>query len=141
MSLTVESETDEASFPWTDKKASDMQSDVAVTGNKITGSLNFIEGGLSPSGTLSGDGWFVALKWSDPEDGVTSLKVGLHPSASGMPDQECIDDPDRNGVFKIDPELNQKLVITQANDDGKKTVQEFKLAFTFLPAEDDSEGV
>lgn len=141
MSLTVESETDEASFPWTDKKASDMQSDVTVTGNTITGDLNFIEGGLSPSGTLSGDGWFVALKWSDPEDGVTSLKVGLIPSASGLEPQECIDDPDRNGVFKITPDLNQKLVVIQANDAGKKTTQTFDLDFTFLPADEDNEGV
>ena len=88
---------------------------------------------------MAGDGWFVALKWSDPEEGVTSLKVGLHPSATGMPDQECIEDTDRNGVFKITPELNQKFVITQANDSGKKTVQEFKLDFTFEP--EDNEGV
>lgn len=118
-----------------------MQSDVAVTGNTITGDLNFIEGGLSPSGTLSGDGWFVALKWSDPEDGVTSLKVGLIPSASGLEPQECIDDPDRNGVFKITPDLNQKLVVIQANDAGKKTTQTFDLDFTFLPADEDNEGV
>ena len=141
MSLVVESETDEASFPWTDKKASDMQSDVVVTGNKITGSLNFIEGGLSPSGTLSGDGYFVALKWSDPEDGVTSLKVGLNPSASGMSPQECIDDPDRNGVFKIDPELNQKLVLIQENATGTKMTQTFDLDFTYVEADDDNEGV
>lgn len=118
-----------------------MQSDVTVSGNKISGKLNFIEGGLSPSGTLAGDGWFVALKWTDPDTthGVTSLKVGLRPSASGMDLQECIEDTDRNGVFKITPELGQKLIIEQSNASGSKTRQVFDLDFEFLPADD--EGV
>lgn len=122
--LTVMSETDETVFPWTDKKASDMQSNVTVTGNKITGELKFIEGGLAP-GVLSGDGYFLALKWSNPAAGVTSLKVGLQPSASGMEPVECIDDLDRNGVFKIS-DKNQKLLVIQSNADHK-TKQVFDL--------------
>lgn len=118
------SETDETVFPWTEKKASDMQSDITVTGNKITGELKFIEGGLAP-GVLSGDGYFLALKWSDPAQTVTSLKVGLQPSASGMDLVECIDDTDRNGVFKISNK-NQKFVLVQSND-SKKTKQVFDL--------------
>ena len=118
------SETDETTFPWTDKKASDMQSDITVTGNKITGELKFIEGGLAP-GVLSGDGYFLALKWSDPAQTVTSLKVGLQPSASGMDLVECIDDQDRNGVFKISNK-DQKFVLVQSND-SKKTKQVFDL--------------
>ena len=119
-----------------------MQSDVAVSGNTISGKLNFIEGGLSPAGALAGDGWFVALKWTDPDTthGVTSLKVGLRPSATGMDLQECIEDLDRNGVFKISPDLNQVLIIEQANASGIRTRQVFDLDFTFLPAED-NEGV
>lgn len=118
------SETDETTFPWTDKKASDMQSDITVTGNKITGELKFIEGGLAP-GVLSGDGYFLALKWSDPAQTVTSLKVGLQPSASGMEPVECIDDTDRNGVFKIS-DKNQKFLVIQSNADHK-TKQVFDL--------------
>ena len=112
-----------------------------MTGNKITGDLKFIEGGLA-SGTLDGDGWFVALKWTDPDTthGVTSLKVGLRPSATGMDLQECISDLDRNGVFKITPYLGQKLIIEQSNGSGKRTRQVFDLNFNFLPPEDD-EGV
>lgn len=145
MSLIVASETDEASFPWTDKKASDMQSNVTVSGNVISGDLNFIEGGLSPDGPLAGDGWFVALHWTDPDSthGVTSLKVGLVPSATGMDLQECFSDTDRNGVFKITPELNQKFRAVQSNG-TKQTTQDFKLNFNFLPAadaDDDDEGV
>lgn len=124
--LTVESETDEASFPWTDKKASDMQDDIAIEDGKVTGTLFFIEGGLSPSGYLSGDGYFMALKWSDPDEEATSLLVGLVPSAgSGM--IECIDDTDRNGVFKISDPKTQKLKFITSNDDHK-TTQVFDLS-------------
>lgn len=113
---------------------------MTVEDGVITGDLTFVEGGLAESGTLAGDGWFLALKWSDPEEGVTSLKVGLVPSATGMQPQECIDDTDRNGVFKITPSLGeQKLVITQSDDNGKKTIQKFKINVNCLPA--DNEGV
>lgn len=102
-----------------------MQSDVTVTGNRITGTLNFIEGGLAESGTLSGDGYFIALKWSNPDQRATSLLVGLNPSAgSGL--QECIDDTDRNGVFKIS-NTSQKLKIISSNS-SKKTEQTFDLS-------------
>lgn len=123
-SLTVESETDEASFPWTDKKASDMQSNITVTGNKITGTLKYIEDGLSPSGPLSGSGYFMALKWSNPDAAATSLKVGLQPS-EGTGLVEAIDDPDHNGVFKV-ADKDQKLILWQTNA-TKSTKQVFDL--------------
>lgn len=103
-----------------------MQSDIVVADGKITGTLKFIEGGLSPAGPLAGDGNFLALKWSDPAEGVTSLKVGLRPSASGMDLIECIDDTDRNGVFKIS-DNNQKFIVEQFDGDHVN-VQEFDLS-------------
>lgn len=132
----MRSETDEAVFPWTDKKASDMQSDVEVHGNKISGKLKFIEGGLSPSGPLAGDGYFLALHWSDPDETATSLKVGLVPSASGMDLQECIDDTDRNGVFKISNPKSQMFKMVSSND-SHTTQQTFDLSGLVL----ESEGV
>lgn len=93
-----------------------------------------MEGGLSPAGPLAGDGYFLALKWSNPAAGVTSLKVGLQPS-EGTGLVECIDDTDRNGVFKI-ANSDQKLIIWQSNND-KSTKQVFDL--TSLTFED--EGV
>ena len=81
--------------------------------------MKFIEGGLSPSGPLAGDGYFLALKWSNPAAGVTSLKVGLVPSASGMDLIECISDTDRDGVFKITDPTTQVLKIIQSNADHK----------------------
>jgi hypothetical protein len=123
--LTVTSDLDETTYPWSDKTPGDFQEDVAVSGNKITGTLKFMEGGISPSGPLSGDGWFLALKWSNPAAGATSLKVGLQPS-EGTGLVECIDDTDRNGVFKI-ASKDQKLVLIQSND-TKKTKQVFDLS-------------
>ena len=104
-----------------------MQSNVAIKGDMVTGTLKFIEGGLSPDGPLAGDGYFLAMKWTDPAQTVTSLKFGLVPSASGMEPVECIDDTDRNGVFKSTPALRQDLVLIQS--DGTKTkTQRYTLA-------------
>lgn len=133
--LTLQSDLAGATYPWTDKHPSDFQSDVTVENGVISGELAFIEGGLSPSGPLAGDGYFVALKWSDPEQGVTSLKVGLIPSASGMDLVECIDDTDRNGVFKISN--NQQVLKVIQSNAGHETAQTFGLNFTFA---DEVEG-
>ena len=134
-SVTVQSEADDTTFPWTDKTPGDFQEDVTVSGNKITGTLKFIEDGLSPSGPLAGDGYFLALKWSDPDSDATSLKVGLVPSASGMDLIECIDDTDRNGVFKISNK-NQVFTMISSND-TQRTAQRFDLTgLTFAEPED-----
>lgn len=107
-----------------------MQSDITVTNGKVTGTLKFIEGGLAP-GVLSGDGYFLALKWSDPAVGVTSLKVGLVPSSSGMDLVECIDDTDRNGVFKITDKNNQIVKLVQSGG-GRVGIQELDLSGLIL---------
>lgn len=91
---------------------------MTVANGKVTGSLQFIEGGLAQSGPLAGDGYFLALKWSNPQETVTSLKVGIIPSqGSGL--VESIDDSDRNGVFKVTDKTSQDIVIIQR--DGKNT--------------------
>lgn len=106
-----------------------MQSDVTISGKNISGNLKFIEGGLAPSGYLAGDGYFLALTWSEPEEGITSVKVGLSPSVeSGL--VEGIDDPDRTIVAKVTPSMNQRAVFIQS--DGKASrAQYFNLNLTF----------
>jgi len=125
ISPTVESEADGATFPWTDKTPADMQEDITVTGDEITGKLKFIEGGLSPSGWLSGDGYFMALKFeADDWTIYDSVKVGLNPSqGSGL--VEIIDDPDKNGVFKI-KDTNQRFIV-ECTKDGETTVTSYGL--------------
>lgn len=135
--LTVTATTDGVEL-YGGKVASDLQSDIAIEGDKITGSLNFIEGGLAPSGYLAGDGYFMALTWSEPKqaENITSVKVGLVPSAgSGM--VEGIDDPDRTIVAKVDPALGQKFMIEQRNADGVRA-KYYDLELEFL--EPESEG-
>lgn len=84
-----------------DTLVSDMQTDVAVNGRKITGTLKYIEGGIAQSGPLAGSGNFMALKFlSDDWSQYTSVKIGLEPSVdTGL--VELINDPDKNGVCKV----------------------------------------
>ena len=49
------------------------------------------------------------------------------PSASGKPLIECIDDTDRDGVFKITNKDKQKIVIMQSGG-GRVNVQNFDLS-------------
>lgn len=87
-----------------------MQSDVTVSGNKITGTLNKLTSGQLV--TDWGEGYFLALKFSDFADGLTyeDVKVGLSPSqGSGL----VTLDSDKNGVFKITDKDVQKFVVRQ----------------------------
>ena len=97
-----------------------MQTGVTVSDGAITGTLKFIEGGLAESGPLAGDGNFLAIKftaddWSD----YTSVKVGLNPSASGMGLVELINDPDKDGVFKVTDKDTQNFDVVVS--DGTTT--------------------
>ena len=126
--LTVTADASHASYPWTALHPSDFQSEVSVADGEITGKLTFIEGGLAPSGPLSGDGYFLALKFDNFATGLTyaNVKVGLVPSASGM-DLVTLDS-DKNAVFKISDIRNQKLKVVQADTAGHKNIQVFDLS-------------
>lgn len=125
--LTVAADAADQTYPWTDKTPGDFQDDVAVVGGKITGTLAFMDGGLSPSGPLAGDGYFIALKFDNFAQGLTyaNVKVGLVPSASGM-DLVTLDS-DKDAVFKITDKNNQVLKVVQSDSAGHKNVQIFSL--------------
>lgn len=125
--LTVAPDDADATYPWTDKKPADFQSNVAINGGEVTGELAFIEGGLSPAGPLSGDGYFLALKFSNFASGLTyeNVQVGLVPSASGMGLVTL--DSDKNVVFKITDKATQKVKVVQSDANGHKNVQMFGL--------------
>lgn len=100
---------------------SDLQSGVTVSGNKITGTLNYINSGsLVPTW---GAGNFIALNFTDIPAGAT-VKVGLSPSeGSGL---VPLDD-DHAGVFKITDKYEQRFkVVTTLN--GDSTAQLFDLS-------------
>lgn len=97
---------------------SDMQSNVTVSNGAIKGTLKFIEGGIAESGPLAGDGYFLALKFSDPDESATSLKVGLNPSkGTGLVEL----DDDMNAVFKITDKNRQVLNVVSSNATSKNT--------------------
>ena len=128
--LTLTATEDEVTL-YGGKVASDLQSDITINGDTISGSLKFIEGGLAETGYLAGDGYFLAVTWSEPAEDVTSIKVGLQPSLeSGL--VEGIDDPDRTLVAKVTPSMNQKVVLVQTSGDGSRT-QYFNLDLEFEP--------
>lgn len=96
-----------------------MQENVSVSGNEITGTLKYLSSGQLV--TDWGAGNFLALKFSDIPASATSVKVGLEPSqGSGL--VELINDPDKNGVFKITNKLVQKFVIVTS--DGKTSAEQ-----------------
>ena len=99
-----------------------------MDGGEITGELTFMEGGISPSGPLAGDGYFLALKYSNFASGLTyaDVKVGLVWSASGM-DLVTLDS-DCDSVFKITDKDSQKVKVVQTDSAGHKNVQLFGLS-------------
>ena len=109
-----------------------QEDDVAVSGNNITGTLKYMEDGLSPSGPLSGAGHFLALKLSNFDVETTSCLVGLDPShGTGL--VEIIDDPDKVVVMKI-ADLSQRFKVIQKSA-TKERIQIFSLAgLTLEPA-------
>lgn len=95
---------------------------MAVANGKASGTLKYVTGytGFSSDTDLQ-KGNFIALKWSDPAEGVTSLKVGIVPSSIGADLVECIDDTDRNGVFRVTNKNTQKIKIVQSDGEHEKT--------------------
>ena len=102
-----------------------MQSDVEVSGDAITGTLNKLTSGQLVNDW--GEGYFLALEFDDFSDGLTyeDVKVGLHNSAgSGL----VTLDSDKNGVFKITDKENQKFMIVQTDGNGVEHTQYFDLS-------------
>lgn len=111
---------------------SDIQSNVSLSRGKIRGTLKYLDSGAIVDEW--GEGNFLVLKfttddWSD----FTSVKVGLDPSqSSGL--VELINDPDKNGVFKITDKDNQKFVVV-ATDGTHTTEQRYDLSGLTLLSE------
>lgn len=103
---------------------SDLQSDVAVTGNKITGTLKYTDTGELPE--YWGAGYFLALKFSNADPHAESLKVGLDPSeGSGLVEL----DEDMNAVMKITDKDEQKFVtLVSDGPTGNATRTEYDLS-------------
>ena len=94
-----------------------------VTGNRIKGTLKYLDEGAIPAGW--GPGYFMALQFADIDQTATSVKVGMDPSqSSGL--VEILNDPDKNGVFKV---LNNSQNFVVVTTDGTHTLtQTFDLS-------------
>lgn len=101
-----------------DVDVSDMQEDIEVSGNKVTGTLKYLSGSNAIT-DVWGEGYFICLEFdADDWTDYTSVKVGLEPSqSSGL--VEIINDPDKNGVFKVGNDVSQKFKIVMT--DGEQT--------------------
>lgn len=98
----------------------DMQSDVVVENDRITGNLAYLTDGDIV--TTWGEGNFIALQFNNIDSRATSVRVGLEPSqGSGL--IEIIDDPDKNGVFKITDKDAQKFVIISSDGENTATTK------------------
>ena len=96
-----------------------MQSGVTVANGAITGTLKYVADGVADSGPLAGAGNFLAIKFTAEDWGAyTSVKVGLDPSIeTGL--VELINDPDKDGVFKIIDKDTQNFMVVVS--DGTTT--------------------
>lgn len=89
---------------------------MTIGNGAITGTLYKNEGWSS--GYLKGPGYYLALKFTSNDwSQYDSVKVGLDPSAqSGI--IEILNDPDKNGVFKVKQNLSQKFVVEYRKGDA-----------------------
>lgn len=91
-----------------------------ISGDKIQGTLKYLDGENAIT-NVWGPGYFFPFKViADDWDQYTSVTVGLVPSAGSGP-VEIINDPDKNGIFKISDKDAQKFVITATNGTETKT--------------------
>ena len=93
---------------------------MSVSNGAILGTLKHNEGW--ESGPLAGEGNFLAIKFNSSDwSQYTSVKVGLHPSIeTGL--VEIINDPDKDGVFKISNKDEQNLMIVVSDGTITSTV-------------------
>jgi len=94
---------------------SSLQTSVAVADNAITGTLHKVT-----SGALArdwGEGYFMALGFTDNDDGAGEITVGMWPSqGTGLLPL----DEDMDGVFKVTDKDAQKFR-TQVSDGVSNT--------------------
>ncbi len=98
-----------------------MQSGISVSANAITGTLKKQTDATKALVNDWGEGYFLALKFSNFPEGVTysDIQVGLVPSAgAGL----ATLDSDCNGVFKITDKDTQRLKVVYLN--GGETVEQ-----------------
>ena len=110
---------------------------MSVENDTVTGTSKWLANGEIAGHWGAGN--FVAFKFTNIDERATSVRVGLEPSqGSGL--VEIINDPDKNGVFKITDKDEQvfKVITT----DGNETItQTFDLSGLELEEEPEPEWI
>lgn len=114
----------------------DIQSGLAVSGGKITGTLKYYDDATKALVHDWGEGYFMAVGFSNFSTGLTyaNVKVGLFNSAgSGL----VTLDSDQDAVVHITDPVNQKLMAVQTDPvTGGKYTQYWDLdSITYAPKE------
>lgn len=104
-----------------------MQTSLTVGDGAITGTLKYLSTGALA--TDWGAGNFMALKFTNNDTRITSIKVGLDPSvSSGLVEL----DEDMNGVFKVTDKDAQKFVVVVS---GGKASERYEFDLSGLTVE------
>lgn len=110
------------------KAVSELQDSIEVSSDAITGTLKYVTDYTEfSSDPALQEGNFLAVNLVNNDySQFTSVKIGLDPSqGSGL--VEIIDDPDKNGVFRI-ANTSQKFKIVSTSVDGIENTQVFDLS-------------
>lgn len=107
---------------------SDLQEDIIVEGNKITGKLKFVKSGALPE--YWNLNYFIALEFTTIPEDATHVYIGWDQSAgTGLVD--IIDDPDKAAACAVTPsedrKVTQKLIVKTETPDSI-TIQKFDLS-------------
>ncbi len=108
---------------------SDMQENIVIGDDAITGTLKYLDTGDLAAYWVPGN--FLALQFYDIDPNATSVKVGLRPTYGGPGGTTPIDndsglveittDPDKNGAFMINDNTIQKFKIVTSDGTHTKT--------------------
>lgn len=110
---------------------SDLQDNIIVSGSRILGNLKYYDDPDSEIVQAWHEGNFIALQWANFDPRATSVRVGLRPTYPGGGDTpvdndsglvEIINDPDKNGVFKITDKETQNFIVVTS--DGTHVTRE-----------------
>ena len=135
--VTVEAENSDVTVFGT--KVEDIQEDVEVWDDNITGTLKYLD---TPGEIVDywGAGNFLVLNFANNDySKFSSVKVGLRPTYGGPGGTEPIDDdsglveiktdPDKNGLFQIHDKDTQKFkVVSTDAETGETNTQTFDLS-------------
>lgn len=97
---------------------SDLQTSVSISNGVISGNLAYVTEGALPDHWGAGN--FLVLKFAKNDPTVTSIKVGMEPSKSGMKPVEL--DEDMNCAFQVNS-TSQRIKVIQS--DGKRTQTQY----------------